>query len=94
MLDCLTDLFNELKNGYTPLSDDLPTYGDWSRVDVRRHHDGLDAIAVYVHDKAEIDTPGFRKFIKQAVSAYLKSQGIEKKGAKKKGSRVARSGEA
>ena len=62
--------------------DDLPTYGDWSRVDVRRRHDGLDAIAVYVHDKAEIDTPGFRRFIKQAAAAYLKSQGIVKRGAK------------
>jgi len=54
--------------------EELPTYGDWSRVDVRRRQDGLDAIAVYVHDKAEIDTPGFRRFIKVAVSAYLRSQ--------------------
>ena len=52
---------------------DLQTYGDWSRVDVRKRCDGLDAIAVYVHDKQEIDTPAFRKFIKQAVRAYLRA---------------------
>jgi len=29
-----------------------------------------------VHDKREIDTSAFRRFIKQAATAYLKSQGI------------------
>ncbi|MBU0638540.1 MAG: ATP-binding cassette domain-containing protein [Planctomycetes bacterium] len=53
--------------------DDLPTYGDWARVDVRRRRGAFDAVVVYVHDKAEISTPGFRKFIKQAASAYLKA---------------------
>jgi len=57
--------------------EDLPTYGDWSRVDVRRRRDGLDAIAVYVHDKAEIDTPGFRRFIKQAAKAYTRTCGVK-----------------
>jgi len=52
--------------------DDLPTYGDWSRVDVRPRRDGLDAVVVYVHDKREIDTSAFRRFIKQAATAYLK----------------------
>ncbi len=56
--------------------EDLPTYGDWSRVDVRPRGDGLEAVVAYVHDKAEIDTPAFRRFIKQAAAAYLKSQGI------------------
>jgi excinuclease ABC subunit A len=70
--------------------DDLPTYGDWSRVDVRRRRDGLDAIAVYVHDKTEIDTPGFRRFIKHAAAAYLKSQGIEQKATKRRRSAAAR----
>ncbi len=49
---------------------DLEAYGDWARVDVRPRRDGWDAVVVYVHDRAEIDTPGFRKFIKAAVKAY------------------------
>jgi len=52
--------------------DDLQTYGDWARVDVRRRRDGLDAIAVYVHDKAEIDTPAFRRFVRKAAGAYMR----------------------
>ncbi|MGD8453026.1 MAG: excinuclease ABC subunit UvrA [Phycisphaerae bacterium] len=53
--------------------EDLPTYGDWSRVDVRKRRDGLDAVAVYVHDKKEINTPAFRRFVKKAAKAYLKA---------------------
>jgi len=49
---------------------DLAAYGNWSRVDVRPRRDGWDAVVVYVHDRAEIDTPGFRKFIRAAVRAY------------------------
>jgi len=52
--------------------EDLETYGDWARVDVRQRRDGFDAVVVYVHDKQEIDTPAFRRFVKQAVGAYLK----------------------
>lgn len=51
--------------------DDLETYGDWARVDVRPRRGGLDAVVVYVHDRQEIDTPGFRRFIKDAAKAYL-----------------------
>jgi excinuclease ABC subunit A len=53
--------------------DDLQTYGDRSRVDIRSRKIGMEAIVVYVHDKAEIDTPGFRQFIKRAAQAYLKA---------------------
>ncbi|GMU84609.1 MAG: hypothetical protein AMXMBFR47_44780 [Planctomycetota bacterium] len=52
--------------------DDIQAYGSWPRVDVRKRIDGPDAVAVYVHDREEIDTPAFRKFIKQAVAAYFK----------------------
>ncbi|MCK4341792.1 MAG: excinuclease ABC subunit A, partial [Phycisphaerae bacterium] len=51
--------------------EDLQTYGDWSRVDVRPRKIGKEAVMVCVHDKKEIDTPGFRKFVKAAVKAYL-----------------------
>lgn len=51
--------------------EDLETYGDWARVDVRKRRDGYDAVVVYVHDKAEIDTPNFRKFIKRAARVYF-----------------------
>ncbi|MBU0616157.1 MAG: ATP-binding cassette domain-containing protein [Planctomycetes bacterium] len=52
--------------------DDLEVYGDWSRVDVRPRRDGLDAVVVYVYDKAEIDTVSFRRFVRRAGRAYLK----------------------
>ena len=52
--------------------DDLETYGDWARVDVRRRRDGCDAVVVYVYDRAEIDTPAFRRFVKRAAAAYFK----------------------
>ncbi|TWT43777.1 UvrABC system protein A [Phycisphaerae bacterium RAS1] len=53
--------------------EDLQTYGDWPRVDVRQRMDGMDAIAVYVHDRQEIDTPAFRKFVQTAVRAYART---------------------
>ena len=56
--------------------EDLETYGDWARVDVRPRVDGWEAVVVYVHDRAEIDTTEFRKFIKQAVAAYRKGLGL------------------
>ncbi|MCZ2399440.1 MAG: ATP-binding cassette domain-containing protein [Phycisphaerae bacterium] len=55
--------------------DDLQTYGDWSRVDVRPRQGGIDAVAVYVHDRAEIDTPGFRRFVRDAGAAYFSMVG-------------------
>ena len=55
--------------------DDLETYGDWARVDVRPRCDGWEVVVVYVHDKQEIDTPAFRRFIKQVVATYLKAIG-------------------
>ncbi|NLG44384.1 MAG: Uma2 family endonuclease [Phycisphaerae bacterium] len=54
---------------------DLETYGHWSRVDIRPRQRGGEAVVIYVHDKQEIDTPGFRKFIRTAARAYLESVG-------------------
>jgi len=51
--------------------EDLETYGNWPRVDVRIRADGFDAVVVYPHDKAEIDTPAFRKFVAAAARAYF-----------------------
>ncbi len=45
-------------------------------LDVPQRRDRLDAVIVYVHDKPEIDTPAFRKFIKQAPKAYLAACGV------------------
>ena len=53
--------------------EDLQTYGDWSRVDVRPRKDGIDAIVIYVHDRAEIDTPGFRRFVQTAANVYCQT---------------------
>jgi excinuclease ABC subunit A len=54
--------------------EDIQAYGDWARVDVRPRQIGMEAIVIYVHDRAEIDTPAFRRFIREAVKAY--GQGI------------------
>ncbi len=51
--------------------DDIPAYGAWERVDVRERRGDIDAVVVYVHDKAEIDTPAFRKFIREIAATYL-----------------------
>ncbi|HMQ14979.1 MAG TPA: ATP-binding cassette domain-containing protein, partial [Phycisphaerae bacterium] len=61
--------------------EDLQTYGDWSRVDVRPRQGGIDAVAVYVHDRAEIDTPGFRRFVRDAVAAHLRELAPVRKSA-------------
>ncbi|MBL8877485.1 MAG: hypothetical protein JNG88_00060 [Phycisphaerales bacterium] len=49
---------------------DLQTYGHWSRVDLRQRWGNVDALVVYAHDKAEIDTPAFRRMVKRAAEAY------------------------
>jgi excinuclease ABC subunit A len=64
--------------------DDLQTYGDWARVDVRPRRSEYDAVVIYPHDKAEIDTSGFRKFIRDAVKVYLKEYAKEE-GTKARG---------
>ena len=53
--------------------EDIESYGAWSRVDVRPRQGELDAVVIYPHDKKEIDTPAFRKFVKSAVTAFLRS---------------------
>ncbi|MEE8169320.1 MAG: hypothetical protein V3T70_02120 [Phycisphaerae bacterium] len=50
--------------------DDLPVYGGEQRVHVRPIAGDLDNVRIQIHDKAEINTPGFRRFIKAAVRAY------------------------
>ncbi len=55
---------------------DLATYGDWARVDVRPRRGGWDAVVIYAHDRKELDTPAFRRFIRDAVQAY--AGGIER----------------
>ncbi len=50
---------------------DLPIYGQWSRVYVRRADSDTDRIRVMVHDKAEVEASGFRRFLSGAVKGYL-----------------------
>jgi excinuclease ABC subunit A len=65
------DLVSELKLKTLDERDDLETYGNWQRVDVRHRWGGLEAVVVYVYDRAEIDTPAFRRMVKRAIDAYL-----------------------
>ena len=56
-----------------PLDDraDLPVYGSRRRVELRPRKGAFDAIAISVHDRREIDTPAFRRFVRDAAAAYL-----------------------
>jgi len=49
---------------------DLPIYGQWSRVNVKRANPEMDRVRILVHDKAEIATPGFDRFLREAIDAY------------------------
>lgn len=51
--------------------EDLPVYGQWQRCYLRRVDNALDRIRVLPHDLPEVDTPAFRRFLADAVSAYL-----------------------
>ncbi len=51
--------------------DDIHAYGDEPRVRVRRIQHGLEQTRILVHDKKEIDTPAFRRFLETALAAYL-----------------------
>ena len=50
--------------------DDLPVYGPESRVRIRRALRGFDNVRIHIHDRAEIDTPAFRRFITKAAVAH------------------------
>lgn len=50
--------------------EDLPIYGHTSRVHLRQVNSAMDQVRVQVHDKAEIQTPGFEGFLREAIEAY------------------------
>ena len=52
--------------------DDIQSYGDTPRVQIRPALNQMDQIRIMVYDKKEIDTQAFRSFLKTASSAYLK----------------------
>ncbi len=55
--------------------EDIQAYGSRPRVEIRPRIEGVEAVAISVHDKAEIKTPGFERFVKAAVRAYFGSLG-------------------
>ena len=61
------------KLGLKPLDqrDDVQAYGPGPRVQIRAALNRMDQVRVLVYDKKEIATPGFRSFLKAALSAYL-----------------------
>jgi excinuclease ABC subunit A len=52
--------------------EDLPVYGPWERVAIRRRHSGIDQVRMHVHDRKDLRPTAFRKFLKQAVAAYFR----------------------
>ncbi|MFN0055957.1 MAG: excinuclease ABC subunit UvrA, partial [Planctomycetales bacterium] len=59
--------------GLKPLDDldELPVYGRGERVRVQTAKGAWQEVALTVHWEREIDTPAFRKFLDQALRAYL-----------------------
>jgi len=51
--------------------DDIQAYGATARVQVRSASNNMDQVRVLVHDKKEVAAPAFRRFLKEAVQAYL-----------------------
>lgn len=50
--------------------DDLPVYGPEPRVRIRRAFRGFEDVRIHIHDRAEVDTPAFRRFVKKAAVAH------------------------
>ena len=63
--------------GLKPLHEtaELQVYNRESRINVANRKGPWQEVWMLVHNKAEIQTPGFRKFLKQAAAAFEKSVG-------------------
>ena len=64
----------------TPIDDveEIHYYSDSPRVKARNSKSGWQEVSIKVWKKKEIDTPAFRKFLKQAIDAYLAKAAKEK----------------
>ncbi|MFH0983810.1 MAG: excinuclease ABC subunit UvrA [Planctomycetota bacterium] len=51
---------------------DLPIYGQWSRVFIRKSDRGFENVRLYLHDFKDVNKAAFRSFLKQAVAAYFR----------------------
>ena len=51
---------------------DLPIYGQWPRVRVRRHDSDWDEVQLHLRDFKDIQKTAMRAFLKSAVASYLK----------------------
>jgi excinuclease ABC subunit A len=62
--------------GIRPLNDTpgLQVYGDQERVWVTKHKGPWESVTVLVHRLAEIDTPAFRQFLKEATTSFQQVQ--------------------
>jgi excinuclease ABC subunit A len=50
---------------------DLPVYGQWPRVALRRSGRGFDDVRLFLHDHRDIRKAPFRRFLKRAADAYF-----------------------
>jgi excinuclease ABC subunit A len=69
-----SDLIERL--GIRPLNETpgLQVYGDQERVWVTKHKGPWESVTVLVHRLAEIDTPAFRQFLKEAIASFQQLQ--------------------
>jgi excinuclease ABC subunit A len=70
-----SDLQSSLKVKTLDARKDLPIYGQWSRVRVRNLTGiagGWDDIRISLRDQTDLTKPAFKKFLKQAATAYAK----------------------
>ena len=50
---------------------DLPIYGQWSRISIRRARDGWEEVRLHLRDFVDVNKSVFRKFLQRAVAGYF-----------------------
>ena len=64
-------LQRELDIGTFDEREDLPVYGQWPRVAVRRVGQGYEDVRLFLHDDKDLRKPALRRFFKKAAAAYF-----------------------
>jgi hypothetical protein len=67
---------------------DVPCFGRYPRVRIARSKSRYDQVTLFLHDRQEMETPAFSRFLRRAVKSYQRM--IDKETAKKARKRAAR----
>ena len=72
-----TDLSRQLKLSNWDDVKELQVYGRWSRIRVNAREKRWDRIHLFLWSLKEIDSPAFRKFLKECYAGYRRVAGFE-----------------